>query len=118
MRKAIRWIKEKFLIISILAVIYFWGIWASCGLVAGYFFTRYFAGPAEKIRGKMPSLNMIPLGKYRLHLHHWVLATSCLIIFELTGLLNSSSFIFWMGGGAALQGVLCYGDWYKIIYRK
>lgn len=116
--RIIHWIKEKFLILSIVAVIYFWGIWASLGLIFGYLTTKYFAGPAEKIRGRSPSLNKIPLGKYRLHLHHWILATSCLIVFRLTGIFDSSSFIFWMSGGAVLQGVLCYGDWYRVVYRK
>jgi len=116
MTKAIRWLKEKFLIISILAVIYFWGIWASFGLIFGYFSFKYLSGPAEKMRGKIPSIRL-PLGKYRLHLHHWLMTIVCLLILKLTGIFDLNSFLFWVGGGVALQGVLCYSDWYKIIYK-
>ena len=115
--RAIKWIKEKFLIISITTVIYFWGVWASLGLIFGYLATKYFSGPMEKERGKMPSLRM-SIGKYNLHVHHWLVAASCLLTFQFSGILDPNNFIFWLGGGMALQGILCYNDWYKIVYKN
>jgi len=116
-KKVIIWIKQKFLILSLVTVICFWGIWASLGLTLGYFITKYFSGPIEREKGRFPSLRL-PIGKYKLHLHHWVVATSCIVTLCTSGILSPNNFFFWIGGGMALQGILCYNDWYKIVYRK
>lgn len=115
--KLIYRIKKRFLITSIVAIIYFWGIWASFGLVFGYFLSKYCSGPAERIRGVAPSIKF-SLGRYRLHFHHWLLSLSCLIPLKIYGVFDWNSFALWVFGGMALQGVLCYSDWYKIIYKR
>jgi len=115
--RAIIWIKQKFLILFLVAVIYFWGLWASLGLTLGYFLTKYFSGPIEREKGRFPSLRL-SIGRYKLHLHHWMVAISFIVTLCIGGILSPNNFLFWMGGGMALQGILCYNDWYKIVYRR
>ncbi|PIQ92669.1 MAG: hypothetical protein COV69_01865 [Parcubacteria group bacterium CG11_big_fil_rev_8_21_14_0_20_39_14] len=115
--KISKWLKEKLLIFSIVAVIYFWGVWASLGLTLGYLVSRFFAGKNEKMEGRIPSLK-IPLWKYRFHLHHWLAVGGAMIAVKIYGIFDLNSFFFWLGGGVVLQGILCYNNWHKVIYRK
>lgn len=115
--KIIGWIRRKLFIISLATITYFWGLYATIGLIIGYFTTKFFSGSAEAKKGRIPSLRLSIKG-YKLHLHHWLLAASCLVALEFSGILNPNNFLFWLGGGMALQGLLCYNDWYKIVYKK
>ena len=57
------------------------------------------------------TFNQIPIGKYILHLHHWLLSLLTLPFIQfplLKGLLT---------GGVA-HGILMYDDWHEIIKRR
>lgn len=117
MLKIIKWIRRKLFIISLAAITYFWGLYATIGLIIGYFTTKFFSGAAEMKKGRIPSLRLSIKG-YKLHLHHWMVAISFIVTLCIGGILSPNNFLFWMGGGMALQGILCYNDWYKIVYRR
>lgn len=88
------------------------------GVLAGYFITKYFSGPDTGKKGKIKSI-IFPVGKYRLHLHHWILASGALVsAVTLNYFPVLSSFSLGFFGGMAFQGIACYSDWHRILIRK
>ena len=87
--------------------------------IIGFLIAKYSGGSKEGIQGRVRSI-IIPLGKFKLHLHHWIICG----LLMLTGLAKSifiyvpPELFYGFLGGLAWQGVYSYDDWYKVIYRK
>ena len=87
--------------------------------VSGYLLAKYGGGRTEGIEGRIRSI-VIPIGKFRLHLHHWLLGVLVMCI----GLIKSifvyipPEVFYGMLGGFVWQGVYCYSDWYRVIYKS
>jgi len=80
------------------------------GMIAGYLVAQYFSDKADSIE--------IPIGKYKIHLHHWLIALVGLVIVFLTNVQNVlPSFFLGLGGGSLFHGIYCYTDWYRIFKR-
>ena len=87
--------------------------------ISGYLIGKYGSGRKEGVRGRVRSI-MIPLGKLKLHLHHW------LISFVIMSLGLTKGIYFFLPpevfygflGGLAFQGVYCYNDWHRIVQRR
>jgi len=83
----------------------------------GYFFAKFFSGRRVGQKGKIKSI-AFSIGKYRVHLHHWLLGLGILIsaiIFNFYFLSPKISFGFL--GGLVFQGVSSYPDWHKILIK-
>jgi len=101
----------------------------STGIILGYVsFITWFVGfllakyLGSKTVGKPSKLRsyFIPLGKYKIHLHHWLLSSCAIIIFTVfkgTYVLPSDLF-YGFFGGIVFHGIYCYGDWYKILVLR
>ena len=87
--------------------------------ICGFLIAKYSGGNKEGIQGRVRSI-IIPLGKFKLHLHHWII----FILLMFAGLAKSIFFyippemFYGLLGGLAWQGVYSYGDWHKVIYRR
>lgn len=86
--------------------------------IAGHVIGKLGGGKAEGIPGRVKSI-VIPMGKWKLHIHHWVCSLSIMIAsmawgFHLLGPQVTYGFL----GGLAFQGIYCYDDWHKIIRRR
>ena len=82
------------------------------GAIVGYIFIQY---SAEKIKKPI----QISFGNYKIHLHHWIYVGLSLIVILISGVNQFLPiFILGFGGGMVFQGIYCYNDWYKIIYKK
>lgn len=57
------------------------------------------------------TFNQIPIGKYILHLHHWLLSLMALPFTQLPILKGLLS-------GSVAHGILMYNDWYSIIRKR
>lgn len=93
------------------APIALFSIEAYLGMVIGYFSALFFSP-------KLKSL-VLHLGKYKLHLHHWLLALGILplILFYKVSPIPiqlASGFL----GGLIFQGIVCYDDWYRVVIKK
>lgn len=87
------------------------------GVLLGYFFGKIVSGKKTGEPGKIKSI-ILKIGSYKLHLHHWLLSTSVLVLNLLGGIfLPFPKFSLSFLGGLAIQGILCYSDWHKIIIR-
>ncbi|MFH1714267.1 MAG: hypothetical protein ABH831_01560 [Candidatus Nealsonbacteria bacterium] len=81
------------------------------GMLFGYFMAHFWS-PRIKV-------NIFKLGRYRLHLHHWILGSIALVSMAI---LNFSplpmNFSLGFSGGLVFQGILCYDDWHKILIKN
>ena len=84
------------------------------GIIIGFVIAQFFSGKKEGVQGRIKSLKIV-VGKYFIHLHHWLLF---LIILSILIILNyDNTFVYGIVIGIIFQG-LTYSDFYKIIYRK
>lgn len=86
------------------------------GILFGYLMSRVFAGKQTGQQGLLKSLTF-QVGKYRLHLHHWLIGVGVFIsgIWYLT--LPFPQFSFGFLGGCIYHGIFSYSDWHKIIKK-
>ena len=87
-------------------------------VISGFIIAKLCGGKKEGTPGNVRSI-MIPIGSFTLHLHHW-------IVFSLVMLLGLAKSVFLyippevfygLLSGLAWQGVYCYNDWHRVIYR-
>ena len=63
--------------------------------------------------------NIFNIGKYKIHLHHWLLSLFGLYLLTLCKHnIDQDTFRFFKGLmlGGIVHGLLVYDDWYKIVY--
>ena len=85
----------------------------------GFLLARYLGSKKVGEPGRLRSY-LIPLGKYKIHLHHWLLSSWAIILFALlegADVLPSDLF-YGFFGGIVFQGIYCYSDWYKILIPR
>jgi len=81
------------------------------GMITGYFI-------AKNLSGKISSIQ-IPIGRYKIHVHHWMLALLGLITVAFTDTYRFfPPFALGFGGGFLFQGIYCYTDWHRILKKK
>lgn len=87
------------------------------GVIIGYFCGKFFAGKYDGYQ-RIKSI-FINIGKYRIHLHHW-------IIFSVLGICAAAynlfpffpQFFFGAMGGLVLQDIYLDENWRKILIRR
>lgn len=84
--------------------------------IFGYILTKILAGKKPGERGKIKSV-VIELEKWKIHLHHWLIACGILLANFYFQFLPAANFSLGFLGGVMIQG-LTYPDWHKIIIRK
>ncbi|MDD5144758.1 MAG: hypothetical protein PHW72_01390 [Candidatus Pacebacteria bacterium] len=88
------------------------------GVIFGYFLADFFSGKETGVPGKI-KFNVFKIGKYKVHLHHWILSLAFLPLVVAYNISPLFSVQFTSGilGGALFQGIYCYRDWHNIIKR-
>ncbi len=80
------------------------------GMVLGYFAADLFSSRIKSV--------IFNIGRYRLHLHHWLL---CLVILSFVVFYEFSPLPIYFSsgilGGLIFQGVFCYSDWHRILTK-
>lgn len=88
------------------------------GIIFGYFLGKFLSGKKTGKPGVIRSI-ILNFGNYKLHLHHWILSLGILIFSLLTSFSPPfSQFSLSFLGGFALQGIICYPDWHRILIKK
>ncbi len=86
---------------------------------AGFLLARYLGSKTISEPSKIRSY-FIPLGKYKIHLHHWLLS-SCVIIgfvvFKGTYVVPSN-LVYGFFGAIVFHGIYSYSDWYKVLIPR
>jgi hypothetical protein len=86
--------------------------------ISAYTITKYLSGKGTAQSSTIPSI-ILPLGRYRLHLHHWLIASAgiALVLIQGTWFLRSD-LAYGVLSGIAFHGVHCYDDWHRILIPK
>jgi len=85
------------------------------GLTAGYLGTNLFH--KKFIKTGRVKLIILPFGKWKFHLHHWISGSIIVLIFYATNLVQSPLY-FGALGGIIFHDFYTDKDWYKIIYKE
>jgi len=84
----------------------------------GFLLAKYLGGKTVGKPGRLRSF-FIPLGKHKIHLHHWLISSGVMSIALFKGIYFLSPDLFYgFLGGLAFQGIYCYSDWYKILIPR
>lgn len=80
------------------------------GIIAGYFMGNLGSPRIKSL--------VFTFGKYRFHLHHWIIGSICLVLISIYNFsLLPTNISLGILGGWIFQG-LCYDDWHQIITKK
>lgn len=86
--------------------------------ILGFLIAKFGGGESDGRRGRIRSI-IIPLGEFRLHFHHWIIGLLLMVICWAKGVspLIPPEAVYGTLGGLVWQGIYCYGDWHRIVYR-
>ncbi len=87
-------------------------------LALTFLVSRHVSGETAGKRGRFRSV-ILPLGRWQLHLHHWLYSTSLLALSLATGVhFLSPAVTYGLLGGMAFQGLYQYNDWHVIVMSR
>jgi len=112
-------VKKKVTLVVLLATCIVLGYLSFIAWFAGFLLTKYLGSKTVGKPSKVRSY-FIPLGKYRIHLHHWLLSSCAIIVFAVfkgTYILPSDLF-YGFFGAIVFHGIYCYSDWYKVLILR
>jgi hypothetical protein len=88
------------------------------GIVIGYIIGKFLSGKKVGQSGIIKSI-ILQIGRYRLHLHHWLFSLSVLLLSLMVDfLLPLPKFSLSLLGGLTIQGIICYPDWHRILVKQ
>ena len=112
-------VKRKVTLVILLGTCIILGYLSFIAWSVGFLLSKYLGsktiGEPSKIRSYF-----IPLGKYRIHLHHWLLSSGAIIVFVVfkgTYVLPSDLF-YGFFGAIVFHGIYYYSDWYKVLIPR
>ena len=85
----------------------------------GFLLVKYLGSKTVGEPSKVRSY-FIPLGKYKIHLHHWLLSSCVIMVFAVfkgTYVLPSN-LVYGFFGAIVFHGIYYYSDWYKILIPR
>ncbi len=112
-------VKKKVTLVVLLATCIILGYLSFIAWSVGFLLVKYLGsktvGEPSKIRSYF-----IPLGKYEIHLHHWLLSSGVIIVFVVfkgTYVLPSD-LVYGFFGAIVFHGIYYYSDWYKVLIPR
>lgn len=109
---------KKMLPAVVLATTFYYSSIFAVGLILGYLATRIYC---HKMGIDEDSENRIFLdvGKWVIHLHHWILGILVIVFISLAGW-NHSIPVFLWGAlfGMMAQDIYDYNDWHEVFMKK
>jgi len=110
--------KRKITLYVLLSTGIIFGYLSFIGWAGGFLIAKYLGGKTNGERGRLRSF-FIPLGKRKIHLHHWLISSWIMVFALLKGVfLVSPEVFFGFLGGLVFQGIYYYTDWYKILVPR
>jgi len=90
------------------------GYLLALSLITGLLASKFIAGRSTGEKGKIGS-TIIPLGKKRIHLHHWLSSLWLIGVSFVTGFyFLTPSITYGFLGGSMFQWIYSYRDWHVI----
>ena len=107
---------RKFLPAIVLVASFYYSFLLALGLALGYIgskvFSKYFleTGKAEKI--------YIDCGKWKIHMHHWILGALLLLIVWFIDYFYLPRFFIGVVSGIIAHDIYDYNDWHKVLVKN
>jgi hypothetical protein len=110
--------KRVLAILSAITFMFMLGYLFTLSLLLGLLTSKFIAGKSTGAKGKIGSV-VIPFGRWKIHLHHWLYSLWLMGISFVTGVHFLSPIItYGFLGGSTFQGIYYYGDWHVILIRR
>lgn len=110
--------KKKATLFILLAISIILGYLSFISWSVGFLIAKYLGGKTVGERGRLRSF-FVPLGKHKIHLHHWLVSSGVMTFALFKGIyLLSPDLFYGFLGGLAFQGIYYYNDWYKILIPR
>jgi len=110
--------KRVLAILSAITFMFMFGYLFALSLLLGLLTSKFIAGKSTGTKGKIRSI-VIPFGRQRIHLHHWLYSLWLIGISFVTGFHFLSPLItYGFLGGSMYQGIYSYGDWHVILVSQ
>ena len=113
-------VKRKVTLVVLLSVCIVLGYLSFLAWSVGFLLARYLGGKTVGEPCRLLQSRIIPLGKYRIHLHHWLWSSGVIIafvVFRGAYILPSDLFCGFFGA-IVFHGIYYYNDWYKILIPR
>jgi len=112
-------VKKKITLLVLLSTGIVLGYLSFVTCAIGFLLVKYFGGKTAGKPGRMRS-HFIPLGKYRIHLHHWLLSSFAIMIFTVFKGIHilPSDLFYGFFGAIVFHGIYCYSDWHRILIPR
>lgn len=86
--------------------------------ILGHVAGKLGGGKLEGQPGRVKSI-VIPFGKWKLHVHHWICSLGLMGVASSVGFyLFGPQVTYGFLGGLAFQGIYSYSDWYRVVKRR
>jgi len=110
--------KKLICVLSILGVAVFFGYFFVLSWLLGFVVCRWGGGKRIGERGRIKSI-IIPIGRHKVHLHHWVIALLLIgLSFVQSVPFLSPAIVYGFLGGVAFHGIYSYADWHRILIPR
>ena len=110
--------RKKAILIGLIAVPIFLGVFSCQTWFPAFLATKYLAGRTDGQQGIAKSL-IVSWRNYQIHLHHWLVALIVGGILVVRGFYIITPEAFYgVVSAVVFQGIYCYRDWYRIIRRR
>jgi len=112
-------VKRKVTLVVLFATCIVLGYLSFIAWFAGFVLAKYLGSKTVGEPGKVRSY-FVPLGKYKIHLHHWLLSSCVIIGFVVFkgAYVLPSNLVYGFFGAIVFHGIYFYGDWYKILIPR
>ena len=112
--------KRKVTLVLLLSTCIFLGYLSFLTWFVGFLLARYLGNRTAGEPCRLLQSRIIPLGKYRIHLHHWLWSSGIIIAFAVFrgAYVLPSDLFYGFFGAIVFHGIYYYNDWYKILIPR
>lgn len=111
--------KKKVTLVVLVATCIVLGYLSFIAWSVGFLLSKYLGSKKVGEPSKIKSY-FIPLGQYKIHLHHWLLSSGVIIAFAVFkgAYVLPSSLVYGFFGAIVFHGIYSYSDWYKVLIPR
>ncbi len=112
-------VKRKITLLILLSTGIILGYLSFIAWLVGFLLVKYLGSKTVGEPSKLRS-HFIPLGKYKIHLHHWLLSSCAIIVFAVFkgAYVLPSDLFYGFFGAIVFHGIYLYSDWYRVLILR
>ncbi len=111
--------KRKITLVVLLSMCIILGYLSFIAWSVGFLLSKYLGSKKVGEPSKIKSY-FIPLGKHKIHLHHWLLSSGVIVAFAVFegAYVLPSNLVYGFFGAIVFHGIYSYSDWYKVLIPR